>query len=789
MARLRSKGKAFGTTVEPEVTARSRRNERIRHSPRSSVPVQTIEQDNNASVRNTRQRSTAQTRSQNQTSSDQGRVTRSTRGTGPHTMLPPTASRKRRSSIAATQKKPLKRQHSTGHKSAEAENSSQSAQEDEEEDEDEVSIPPDAFFDDINENIGVNKVPNKLPHLRPSVGATNPAENDRRAIAHADPSDEADVGEVIVAATEEQNESQGSVGDAAEPETAPVQSEAPQSAQPLSQPDTTRKEPLRPGRRKRGRPSKKAVYSESGYGVRDPSPDLGSEPSRIQATQPTASDNKQVEKSVYDFPESDREHHDEIAVDKGSHKVPVSSSEPGRKMKQGKQRDSQSDRQRSHIAAQQQEERDGEEEEEGEDDFDISRDEPEIGSDIDTSNLGEDSLMLDAPPDDSQTGVLMSTTRINRSCVQTLVHKMTLPGWTGKRRWKDALLEEAADKSEELASQPDCRVLSTRIMVHLFKLYELCKKVPQSPKLDQLAYLREHTTQFSNLVSNLRWSIDLFISNINAIMRGANTDEVGVGFIYVEKMLRKIIPMLVLVLDTTFEAGCRVPLQSGERLAQQTGEFTIYLLELLERAAGWAHRLSQTVNGWYELHPPIEERDKGEQAQQNRVAFHSATATLKRELEKARRDLDKPKVDPEILRRKDEAIRQEREAEVQQRKESQELQMQRFRHSIQRIRSSVPLLGARPVRQEVPISHQASQPGSAPSQRSPKRSYYEQHGWHYWEDDRLLTLIRTTSHPNYENFQQMLPGRDPSELRERARYLKLVMRNKYERRGTVPPGC
>ncbi|ESU15769.1 hypothetical protein FGSG_09228 [Fusarium graminearum PH-1] len=270
-------------------------------------------------------------------------------------------------------------------------------------------------------------------------------------------------------------------------------------------------------------------------------------------------------------------------------------------------------------------------------------------------------------------------------------------------------------------------------------------------------------------------------------MKGGDPSRVEVGYRFVMKLQQRIIPMLVLLLDTAFEAGCGASLENGGKASQQTGEFTVYLLEPLERAAGWARRLSQAVEGWYELHPPKREEDQAEEAQANRAAFRSAVATLKSELGKARRYLEKPRPAPEELMRKDGDVRREREAKQRERQEKHTLQMQRFRDSIQRINSHRRPAKRRPVRQE-PVPRRPSPPRSAPSQPLSEQEYYERHGWHYWEDDQILTLIRTTAHPNYENFQQMLPGRSPEELRERSGYLKLVVRDKYQRRGITPPG-
>lgn len=795
MARLRSGPKTVELTAEPENTQRTRRR-----STRSSVPVQSIEEDDTVPVRKTRQRSKAPTKSQDKTSSNKGRVTRSNKGNAPLAALPTDTSRKRRSSIVAAQKKPSKRQRSSSNEPAEEEAPLQSDQEVEEEVDDKNAAPPGEFLDEINKSLGVIDVKNKLPKLRPGTSVENAVEDDSRAIAHVDHSDEAGAEETIVAATGEENESQGSVGNSAETEAEqeqqqlePIQSEAPQSAQRLSQPDASRREPLRPKTRKGRHQSKKAAYVEPNDDARDPLPEHGSEDSRINSTQPTESRNTQSEKSIYDPPESDEERPSQIALGKGSQKASASPVGNSRKTKRGRKRSSQSGWQRADTATPQrgkqrqleerQEEEQNEEQSEGESqqDFNSSEDEPEVDLEFDASHPAEDSLVIDAPPDGSQTEDSIPTTRLKRAYVQKLMYAMTLAGWLKRRQWAGDILEQAE------ALKSDDRVLSRRILAQLFDMYNLCKEIPRSLKLDQLEYLREHATEFSALISNLRQSIDLFIANINANMRETSTEHVSIGFRSVTKLHRRIIPMLVLLLDTTFEAGCGAPLE-GEKASQQTGEFTVHLLEPLERAAGWAHRLSQTVNGWYELHPPRRGCDREPKAKENRVMFHVATTVFQERLEKAMRDLDKPNVPPEVLMQRDEAIRKEREAEKERRREGQDRQMQRFLDSIKNVKPTEPRLRMRPSQQSLLAPFRASQSTPAATQQSEAELYYQKHGWHFWEDDQLLALIRTTSDPNYENFRQMLPSRSAGEMRERSRYLKLVMRNKYERRGVRPPG-
>ncbi|KAM0241622.1 hypothetical protein ACHAPO_001313 [Fusarium lateritium] len=712
-------------------------------------------------------------------------------------------------------------------------------------DEDEEAIPSMDFFDGINKNIGAFAVPNEQPSFLPNTSVEDPTKNDDSAFSHVDTSHEIKVEKPTIAGTADQHRSstvralteaedilrgtvvpvempQSAQSDF-QPESSPglpqlrdmldhfetVRAEAPQPAQSVpqhessQQPEPLPKRPQQSGRRKNGQRRKKATYYELNE---------GSELSPEQSAQPISSRNPQVDDSIYDVPDSSPKQSNHTKLAERSQKAPISTGRGSPRMKL-KQRNSQSGQRRSNVSIQYQNDEEQEEksQEEG-DEHEEDDDELELQE---QHAPHQDSLVLDTPPADSQAADSTHTAFIKRTYVQKLMHIMTLQGWMEKRFWKDEFLDHAADKSDELASKPDCPVLSTRILAQLFDLHKLCKEIPKAPKIDQLEYLREKATKFSDLVSNLHQSIDSFIGSINNFMKSDDPEQVQVGSRCVTRLRRRTIPMLVLLLDTAFEAGCGYSDWDGKKASQQTGEFTVYLLEPLERAAGWTGRALQAVEGWYELHPPKRERDEDivEGAKANRAAFRSALAMLKQELRKARRDLEKPRPSPTALMQRDEAIRKEREAREQERRDKQNIQMQRFRESIQRIDPYRRSAKARPFRQEVPVPYRPSQPRSAPSNMvlnrfrnssgvslslpsatapsqplSEREEYYQRHGWHYWEDDRILTLIRTTVYPNYENFQWMLPDRTPDEIRERSGYLKLIVRDKYQRDGIQPPG-
>lgn len=109
----------------------------------------------------------------------------------------------------------------------------------------------------------------------------------------------------------------------------------------------------------------------------------------------------------------------------------------------------------------------------------------------------------------------------------------------------------------------------------------------------------------------------------------------------------------------------------------------------------------------------------------------------------------------------------DRETQEQDRREAQSLQMQRFVESTMRMRRTGETKGSRLGR---------------------KDSYFEEHGgWHYWEDDRLLGVIRKVARPNVEELAAIVLRRSSGEIEQRLGILRERVRRKYEAEGVVPP--
>ncbi|KAF9776424.1 hypothetical protein IL306_005412 [Fusarium sp. DS 682] len=822
MARLRSKGKTLSSSVDPETTAQPQIPTRSRHSQRPSVPRPSIEVHISATGTDTSRQSTIQAIPPDQPSSSRRRVTRSKKTNTPLKKLPSPTQRKRHATNVGSMNQSVKRQRRSRHEvvpeTDEEEEPSRRNQENEEESEEEnETLPKQDFLNNINSSLGINSSHNELPKLRPNGSAQPPRKKPSRKVVKVGVTQIWNSGESNVIGDipqEHAGKDQPSARSPDKPEATHEQpeafeQEAPQSTQAVSQSDTpSRRRSLR---RKKRRQSQKPTYGEPDYSARAASPDLGSVVPQAPATQASISQHVHAGGDIYEVP-SDEEQPSQLVAKEGGEEASIPPSKDRRKTNQSKQRSNQQpERQNDQPSSQAEEEREeerngdsaGKKDEEGDgehegehehadQDFDSDLDETAVEQELNTSDRAEDSLLLDAPPSDSQSAHSVLTARIKREAVQKLVWTMTFSGWMNGRKWHQDVLDQAETAYDALEQQPNRRLRSRIILAKLYSLYKLCKDIPSSPKSLQLEYFREHTAELSTLLTTLRLTIDKFISHINMIMEQGDSKQVTEGCQCVMKLHRRIIPMLVLLLDKSFEAGCGGLAEKAKKASLQKGEFTVYLLQPLERAVGWIHRLSHVVESWYELHPPGRERDQQDEAKEHRRQFRVATTELKKVLDKARRDIDAAKGAPEERRKareRDEAVRMEREAKAQRHRDIQDVKMQQFLQSVQNLRSSQRQPRIRSYHQVGRSSHPASsQSGLIRSQEPPEASYFEKHGWYYWEDDQLLSLIRTTSHPNYEVFHQVLPDRDPDELRERSRYLRMVMRDKYRRRGVPPPG-
>ncbi|KAF5574483.1 hypothetical protein FPANT_11743 [Fusarium pseudoanthophilum] len=797
VVQLRSRGKAGGSSAEPEATVNPRKSTRRKQSETSSTLRSNIEVHINASRSNSSRQSTIHAIPQDQQSANQSRATRSKRANTRHEKLPSPAPRKRLA-IDAGFKRPRRSRRKVALESAEGDEQPQLNQEREEASEGEENALPEHpdLMNIINSNIlDSNNSRNELSLERAGR---------RMSGAEAPQTVESDEDFALDGIQQEQEPDNAENNQVSAP--SPEQPEAPHEEHRVSgqepPPATQEMAEINPSSqkqsllRKRRRQSQKPAYGAPGYNARGASPDLGSALPEAAAIEASASQQVHAGGDYYDVP-SDGEQPSQPILSRRERGTHGTQAEHRRKTKQGKRKRSQREQQNGQIQTQSEEEPEEERNEEGtrkndkngdqdgeyeNEDIDSDDNEPAAEHELVISDLTEDSLLLDEPPSGSQTALLTPTAWVKRDTVQKLVRTTAYSGWMNGRKWKDDILALAKIASEAL--EVNGRVRSRLILGKLHSLHELCNEIPSSSNSQQLEYFREHTAQLSSLYTTLRVAIDEFISSINRIMEQGDAKQVGQGFQYVIKLHKRIIPMLVLVLDRIFEAGR--PDESAEK-----GEFTVYTLEPLERTAGWIQRLSQVVESWYELYPPRRQRDQSEKSKKHRRVFRETTKRLKASLEKARERIDAIKRAPIERKRnmqKDEAIRREREADAQRRREIQDMQMQRFLQSMQKVESSQ----ARPstigsYRGAVRFRSVASQPGLMRSQEPSDDDYFEKHGWHYWEDDHLLSLIRTTSHPNYEVLHRMLPNRDPDELKERSDYLRMVMRDKYERKGIQPP--
>ncbi|KAM5382710.1 hypothetical protein ACJZ2D_002293 [Fusarium nematophilum] len=391
----------------------------------------------------------------------------------------------------------------------------------------------------------------------------------------------------------------------------------------------------------------------------------------------------------------------------------------------------------------------------------------------------------DASPELVEPSENIVTTQMQGEFVQKLMYIMTLAGWVGKRKWESEILVLAKDAKEELDNLDDHSSIqrSNILLAHLHHLWTLCHNLPRAPRFDaQRDYELRRQGEFKTLLSALEPLIHQASSSLTSLMGSVEDRSIRLkkGRGAVTRLSKLIIPMLVLVLKEAFLAGCDAPQEEDRQPVRKDGEFTAYMLQLLLKAMDWALRLCEVILDWLQLNPPQPksdskaDKDKLVKTQGNREHLRIALKMIQDETKKAVAQLDNLINAPELQRKAmkhDEEARRARQEREQQRHQAQGQQMQLFIESLERIKSSRP-----------------SRTNSAASQSNQADEYLEENGaWHRWEDDRLLSIIRSTPHPEYQNLGDLLPGRTTAEMEQRARRLRIQMRRKYEKEGYQPP--
>ncbi|RSL75578.1 hypothetical protein CEP51_010731 [Fusarium floridanum] len=657
------------------------------------------------------------------------------------------------------------------------------------------------------------------------AGDADEADNDAVVEVEAEIEDsqvvDKDVGMVDEAPAQVEDQEEPSI-----PTEQPATVKQPEPAEqddPESRPDPLQPNPSQPGKRKKRRQSRKATFGEPDYRARAASPVLGSDPPRSQAGRPSKSKQPlltQAQKNaLYEFTGDDEENHQEQQQGEKQGKTSTATAQAARK--RGRPR-SQATRPPAERSTEVAENTAGEAEDssyadndseadeepselpEAEDqpgDDDEPEDEPEPGND---SSVAEDSLLIEPPKENERA----PTAKIHGRVVQRLVTLMTTSGWMGKRKWdNDAKLEAASAKRDfnEEAQKKDRRSLprSKVILAHLYDLWHLCRKVPRLPRLDeQNKYLREHKAQLNRLVTVTNRLIDLYIKDFR---KGtASDDDAQANQLnnrrIISKLYRQIIPMLVWLLRDAFIAGCDIEDEFLKRAVVHTGEFTLSTLQPLLRISGWIQRLCAVLLDWSALNRPksTEKEEDWKKKDEDWNNLWLAVEAAKEKIDEALEQIEEIYKAPEKHKKaleNDLVVQREREKKQQQAKEAQARQMQLFIESTQR-KSSSRQVSHRPTQETSssrPASHRPTQAGTQSHPVAPRlgqeeeAEYFEKHGWSYWEDDRLLITIRSARQLDYQVLASACDERSSEEVKERVKYLKGMVRRKYERVGTEPP--
>ncbi|RSL97249.1 hypothetical protein CEP52_011021 [Fusarium oligoseptatum] len=648
-----------------------------------------------------------------------------------------TPRRKRRRTIIESEDQPAKRQHSDDAEGVEEEEQPSQNHDQEEDDDDDESAPPGHdFFKNINKTIlpDAEQI-HKLPELRPDDNAEYHSENEGRTgiVVELSQDNNGDMIEVETEAGDDDEADNDAVVEVeAEIEDSQVVDKDVEMADEAPAQVEDQEEP--------------SIPTEQPASVEQDDPESRPDPSQPNPSQPERS-TEVAENTAGEAEDSSYADNDSEADEEPS-ELPEAEDQPG--------------------------------------DDDEPEDEPEPGND---SSVAEDSLLIEPPKENERA----PTAKIHGRVVQRLVTLMTTSGWMGKRKWdNDAKLEAASAKRDfNEEAQKEGQEVPSAI------------QVPRLPRLDeQNKYLREHKAQLNRLVTVTNRLIDLYVKDFR---KGtASDDDAQANQLnnrrIISKLYRQIIPMLVWLLRDAFIAGCDIEDEFLKRAVVHTGEFTLSTLQPLLRISGWIQRLCAVLLDWSALNRPksTEKEEDWKKKDEDWNNLWLAVEAAKEKIDEALEQIEEIYKAPEKHKKaleNDLVVQREREKKQQQAKEAQARQMQLFIESTQR-KSSSRQVSHRPTQETSssrPASHRPTQAGTQSHPVAPRlgqeeeAEYFEKHGWSYWEDDRLLITIRSARQLDYQVLASACDERSSEEVKERVKYLKGMVRRKYERVGTEPP--
>ena len=391
----------------------------------------------------------------------------------------------------------------------------------------------------------------------------------------------------------------------------------------------------------------------------------------------------------------------------------------------------------------------------------------------------EDSTCFEAPSESNK----LTAVLVDLKGLQSLLNAMGRRGWTnGGKQWHTKLLIGENEDKKRWNRRVRLMTTSRRwqdLPPHAHRLWEKFHNAPRAPKLDkQAAYLGKNEDDIQKAIHWLNRKFDHIITHVVAQRHHAQqssgengrSDEDMMCDVYLV-----IIPLLTLLLqEAAFLGGTDTT--DGKARLLPAGRFTSSSMQLILRTTGWIQRLYSAAEEYFSACPEMPVADAAAEAKSIRVAtkhresLAGPLAKFSASLQSATNELDYVAHAP--IRRqqaieKDRLVKLARDMRERELRDAQHRQMWFFVDSMRRM--------------------------DAPSQLGlntvePDTSYFARHGgWHYWEDDKLLGVMRKVTRPNATELRRLLPGRSVAEIRQRITELRDRIRRKYEAEGIVPP--
>ena len=356
--------------------------------------------------------------------------------------------------------------------------------------------------------------------------------------------------------------------------------------------------------------------------------------------------------------------------------------------------------------------------------------------------------------------------------VNSMIREIGQRGWifeTGD--WTSEVLpvdhqkegEWTAEHSEKLKGEHEMDLFKSALAVAHF-----CQKVPHGLDTEaQSGYLRrpESRKAIQTILSALDQSMRNFgncLQKLNLEVAAKHRSTNNKQYAALQALYKRIIPMLVIAL----KRACRLG-GSGvetdkhlEILEQEQGVFTVATLQIGLRIVHSIVELLKPIEEHLYLTGPPPNVPKGRLVAYNRrLRFGTLARGVQDGLLKGMRQL-KYLAEAPRRRREAQAMYEARQMEIQRIEEANDRQMALF--------------------------VQSTMSQGYEKQRA-RDQYFARHGWHLWEDEKLLGVMRVVSSPDMSILARRVPPRSIGEVIARVADLRDMMRTKYELDGKVPP--